>query len=452
VAEVAGLSGRTRRRLVAAALLAAVIAGAAGLVLTTSGSPSRAASNAAIPPGETTTTVARRTLSEGETVDGTLGYGAATSIYSQLAGTFTWLPAAGRVIARGGTLYKLDNQPIVLMYGAVPAYRRLAEGVSDGPDVAELNTNLARLGYGTVAGEDSFSATTAAAVKRWQRAEGLRETGVVELGRVAFAPGALRVSSVHVALGQDPPGASEEPAAEHEGAAQEAKGEEPQSKAKEEPQSKANAKQPQGKSKTPSSSPPKSDPSSGANGKEEKSPDAEKEGQGSKEPSPSGGGGELVLSATSTRQLVTVKVKAEQQQLARVGERAPVMLPGGQTVTGRVVAVGTVASSAGDEEKAGGGGGENEAPTITVTLALDRRVGHLDQAPVSVELVKSIRRHVLTVPAAALAARGGGGYALTALEKGRSVTVAVTPGMFADGYVEVEGAAVHVGLTVLEPR
>ncbi len=156
------------------------------------------------------------------------------------------------MVARGGTLYRLDNLPVVLMYGTVPAYRRLAQGVSDGPDVAELNTNLERLGYGAVAGEDSFSSTTAAAVERWQRAEGLKETGVIELGRVAFAPGALRVTEVHVALGQDPPGASEEGAAEQQEANKKREEEDANKR-------KPARKKPRSKTKTPKSSSPKSD-------------------------------------------------------------------------------------------------------------------------------------------------------------------------------------------------
>jgi peptidoglycan hydrolase-like protein with peptidoglycan-binding domain len=454
-------SRRAGGRLAAAALLAAVIAGAAALVLSGSSSPSHAAASATIPPGETTTKVARRTLSESETVDGTLGYGASTSIYSQLGGTFTWLPGAGHVISRGGALYRLDNLPVVLMYGTVPAYRRLAEGVSGGPDVAELNTNLERLGYGAVAGEDVFSSTTVAAIKRWQHAEGLRETGAVELGRVAFAPGALRVTEVHVALGQDPPGASEEAATEQERAekeqaekqqAEKEKAEKEKAEKEQAHKSEPNGSKPNHHDKTPQAA----SPNDKASNKEKASASPEKEGQGSKEQSPGGGAGELVLTGTSTSQLVTVKVKAEQQQLARVGERAPVTLPGGRTVTGRVTDVGTVASTPSSEESqrggGGGGGGENEAPTITVTLALDRPVERLDQAPVSVELVKSIRRHVLTVPAAALQATAGGGYALSSLQGDRRVPVPVTPGMFAGGYVEVEGSAVHDGLTVLEPR
>ncbi len=96
------------------------------------------------------------------------------------------------------------------MYGSVPAYRTLKQGVSDGPDVVELNENLIDLGYdpyGAITDEESFDEATAAAVKRWQKAEGLPETGEVELGRVVFAPGARRVTDVKVTLGQDPPGA-----------------------------------------------------------------------------------------------------------------------------------------------------------------------------------------------------------------------------------------------------
>ena len=164
----------------------------------------------------------------------------------------------------------------------------------------------------------------------------------------------------------------------------------------------------------------------------------------------------VVLSTTSTQQFVQLKVKAEQQTLARVGQSAPVTFPSGDVVQGRIIAVGSVASAAsGDEQEKGGSGGEKgdeESATIPVTLALDHPVAHLDEAPVSVELVKSIRHDVLAVPATALTATAGGGYAIAVLEDGRRVALAVTPGMFADGYVQVEGPGVREGLTVIESQ
>jgi hypothetical protein len=75
----------------------------------------------------------------------------------------------------------------------------------------------------------------------------------------------------------------------------------------------------------------------------------------------------------------------------------------------------------------------------------------LDKAPVSVELVKAVSRDALTVPAAALIAAGNG-YAIQAVQGGGRTELAVTPGMFANGYVQVEGSGVREGLTVLEPR
>ncbi len=161
-----------------------------------------------------------------------------------------------------------------------------------------------------------------------------------------------------------------------------------------------------------------------------------------------------MLTTTSTQQIVQLKVKPEQQQLARVGETVTVQLPGGGEAPGRVTEVGTVASESsgsGDEGK-GSPSGESGESTIPVTIALEHHVAHLDQAPVSVELVKSIRRDVLSVPATALIATAGGGYAVEALEDDRRVTIPVTPGMFADGYVQVEGAGVREGMTVIESQ
>src|SRR5208282_5029978 len=127
----------------------------------------------------------------------------------RLSGTYTWLPSVGAVIGRGGALWRIDNLPVLLMYGSVPAYRTLKEGVSFGPDVVELNRNLIDLGfdpYGAITDVDVFGGATADAVRRFQHANGLPETGAIELGRVVFAPSARRVTAVHVQLGQDPSG------------------------------------------------------------------------------------------------------------------------------------------------------------------------------------------------------------------------------------------------------
>jgi peptidoglycan hydrolase-like protein with peptidoglycan-binding domain len=415
-----GKAPRPRKIVAVAAVVLAALVALAIVLSQSSGSTHRNA-GLGVPAGETTAQVTRRTLTESSTVDGTLGYGSPLELYDRLTGTFTWLPAVGAVIGRGETLFRVDDLPVVLMYGAVPAYRALKVGISEGPDVTELNENLIDLGYDpgrVINDDDRFGEATAAAVRRWQKAEGLAQTGEVGLGRVIFAPGARRVTQVHVSLGQDPPGGngaaqspssdtgSEKPAAERP--ASKAPSRAPTSKrpasrkpsANKPSANKPSANKPSAngppsggrpsepaheepRSKKPASGrPAPGEPSAKDPGSQDSPPNGEHDG--------GAGAGTLVLTTTSTQQIVQVKVKAEEQQLAHVGEVAPVALPGGETVQGRITAVGTVAESKENEKSPGGekgGSGGGESPTISVTLALDHRVARLDKAPVSVELV-----------------------------------------------------------------
>jgi peptidoglycan hydrolase-like protein with peptidoglycan-binding domain len=59
-----------------------------------------------------------------------------------------------------------------------------------------LEDNLTTLGYTGFTVDDTYSAGTATAVRRWQKDLGLAQTGQVELGRVLFASGAIRIDSV----------------------------------------------------------------------------------------------------------------------------------------------------------------------------------------------------------------------------------------------------------------
>lgn len=394
------MAERRRARIAALGALLAVLAALALVALLGLRSSRDAARPGALPSGNTTATVQRRTLTEHAIVDGTLGYGETLDLYDRLPGTFTWLPSIGAVIRRGETLFKVNQQPVVLMYGPVPAYRTLKAGASDNADIKELNENLIALGYdpyGEIGDLEHYGPATIAAVKRWQAAEGLAQTGTVQLGRVIFAPGARRVTEVHVSLGQDPPGKD---AAASTGAGT------------------GGSKRPAGAAARPA---------------------------GGESPT---GAGTLVLSSTSTRQLVKLQVEAAEQQLAHVGATVPVTLPNGSKAPGRITAVGSVAREAGDGEHGEGGSGK---ATIAVTIALEHPVQHLDQAPVSVELIKESVHNVLAVPATALIAIAAGRYAIETIENGRRAQLEVTPGMFADGYVQVEGPGVHAGLTVTEP-
>jgi hypothetical protein len=95
----------------------------------------------------------REELSATVSEDGTLTYGAWSdgsrySVINQARRTYTKLPNLGRVVRHGHVLCRVNDRPVVLLYGSRPAYRTLSAGAS-GPDVSELNADLVALGDAT---------------------------------------------------------------------------------------------------------------------------------------------------------------------------------------------------------------------------------------------------------------------------------------------------------------
>lgn len=142
-----------------------------------------------------TAQIRRETMLDTTDVAGALGYSGTATLAGRIPGVLTRMPEPGDVVVRGHAIYRVDNTPVVLMYGSVAAYRSLGPG-SSGADVRQLEQNLKVLGYTGFTVDSAYSATTAAAVRRWQKAAGLPQTGRVELGRVLFAAGPIRIDSV----------------------------------------------------------------------------------------------------------------------------------------------------------------------------------------------------------------------------------------------------------------
>ena len=196
---------RKMRVLVGAAVLVAVIV-AGGVVFMSSATQ---ATPATPEPPANTVTVAKGKLSAMVALDGTLTYraqadGAPYTVISQTPGTATWLPAVGQVVEHGQVIYRVDDNPVVLLYGSTPAYRTLAAGMT-GADVTELNADLVALEYATAAelpaGTDTFTPATATALQQLQATLGLSQTGTLPLGQAVFEPGAVRVTTVLATLG-----------------------------------------------------------------------------------------------------------------------------------------------------------------------------------------------------------------------------------------------------------
>ncbi|WP_219504308.1 peptidoglycan-binding protein [Nonomuraea ceibae] len=350
---------RGRGRKIIGLLVAVALAGAAAAVtvrmLDRTGEPASAA--AALPPA--TTQIAKETLEDTLEADGELGYGPATTAVNRKPGTITWLPDSGDTITRGRSLYRVDNDPVVLMYGSTPAYRDLRDGV-EGRDVENLERNLSKLGYDGFTVDNEYTYATAAAVMEWQEDRGLEQTGVVELGRVVFADGKVRVDTLDAQVGQ--------PA------------------------------------------------------------------------SP----GQKVLSYTGTTKVVTVRLDAEDQRLAKEKAKVSVTLPDGRTARGRVTEVATViVPGEGNQDP------ETKIETLVTLDAKDRKkAAGLDNAAVDVTFTADKRENVLTVPIASLVALREGGFGVEIVEGATTRYVAVETGLFSGGRVEIEGEGLAEGMTV----
>jgi Putative peptidoglycan binding domain len=191
--------------LAGAVVLVAVIATSGVVVM----SSAKQAAPAAQEPPANTAKVEKGRLSAMVSLDGTLTYqaqsdGSPYSVINQAQGTYTKLPALGQVISQGQVLYRVNDSPVALLYGAAPAYRALSAGAT-GADVAELNADLVALGYATSAqlspASASFGSATTTAVEKLQAALGVTQTGALTLGDAVFEPTAVRVTTMSAQLG-----------------------------------------------------------------------------------------------------------------------------------------------------------------------------------------------------------------------------------------------------------
>ncbi|MGP3690984.1 peptidoglycan-binding protein [Streptomyces sp. IBSNAI002] len=214
---------RRRKRPLRASLVAVAVAVAAGTGVA-------AATGALGGDGDTTTSavssgppktakVETASLTRTETVSGNLGYGDVTGVQAPPSGAsqggqsttgsgsgvITWLPNEGDTIARGDTVYSLNEVKVPLLYGSTPLYRTVQSG-SEGKDVKLVEENLSALGYTGFTVDDEYTDATATAVKAWQENLGREETGTVAPGDAVVAVGERRVADVKSAAGSAPTG------------------------------------------------------------------------------------------------------------------------------------------------------------------------------------------------------------------------------------------------------
>lgn len=186
---------RTTKAWVAVAAVVTVAA-AGGLAVALSSDATPAAQSSPVD----TAPVQRGRLSDTVSLDGTLTYqgrpdGAPLVVVNRARGTYTQLPAPGAEVDCGAVLYRVNDRPVLLLCGRLPAYRDLRIG-DTGRDVRQLNRSLHRLGYRTDPRDTRFGGRTQAALRALQRARGLAPTGVLALGEAVVLPERVRIAKV----------------------------------------------------------------------------------------------------------------------------------------------------------------------------------------------------------------------------------------------------------------
>jgi peptidoglycan hydrolase-like protein with peptidoglycan-binding domain len=317
---------------------------------------------AAADPTVTTTTVRKMDLSDTRTVGGTLGYGRSHAVKGTGSGILTKLPSTGAKVSRGRVLYRVNNQPVVALYGDTPLFRPIGKPGLTGPDVLELRRNLTALGYHSDGPHGDVSdASLLDALKRWQKDLGLPAPGTLGPGQAVVVSGPGRISAVTAQLG-DP---VEEP----------------------------------------------------------------------------------LFSVSSTTKLVTLAMSPADAGALHTGMAVSITLPNGKEVPGKVSAISpTVTGGGADDGGADGGDGNGAQAKETVTVTPNRAVTSYDSATVQVRVTTIARKGALAVPVGALVALHEGGYAL---QRPDGSLMAATTGLFAGGMVEVKGAGIGAGTTVV---
>jgi peptidoglycan hydrolase-like protein with peptidoglycan-binding domain len=192
----------TRRRWALAAAAALVAATCGVVAMSGAGHPTAAARALAAD----TVKVEKGELSAMVSQGGTLAYrarsdGSPYAVINQARGVYTSLPESGDKVGCGGVLYRVDDRPVVLLCGTVPAYRALHAGLK-GRDVRQLNRNLHQLGYDTDAhvridpGDNAFTSKTEQALRVLQRKKGVGVTGGLATDDAVFLPVAVRIAKV----------------------------------------------------------------------------------------------------------------------------------------------------------------------------------------------------------------------------------------------------------------
>lgn len=406
--------------------------------------------------------VSRETLTDRTEIDGQLGHGPEVPFPVKAQGTITWLPASGTTARRGEQVLRIDDRPVVLLYGSLPMYRDLGLRQTTDGTGGESGAG-AGVGAGTVAdsGNGTTSGTESGTESRTESGTdaggGGSSSGGPDAGRPASDARQRPVPLRGMDVKQFESNLS---ALGYSGFTVDDSYTELTAAAVERWQKDLGL------------------PQTGTvdAGSVVYAPGAVRIAGTSARVGAEATG--TPVTYTGTSRMVIVSAQATETRWAQHGTAVSVELPDGRSVPGTVASVGKDASapesgSGSESGKDGGGdGGEGPAATVTVVIVFGDHasLGRLQSGPVTVRYAVKQRKNVLAVPVAALVALAEGGYGLEISGEGDGEGdgegegkggtggsashgfVPVRTGLFAGGKVEVSGPMLREGMKVRVPE
>jgi len=123
------------------------------------------------------------TLSRSLQLPATATWPTVATVRSPAGGTVTEVARPSGYLTPGDVVLRLDERPMVVISGVIPAFRALSVGL-EGRDVEAVQSYLAELGYEVDSQADAYTEITARAVRAWQESIAVPVTGTVALGDV----------------------------------------------------------------------------------------------------------------------------------------------------------------------------------------------------------------------------------------------------------------------------
>lgn len=307
-----------------------------------------------------TTPIVRGELQSDTKVPSRLTHAQSRTLNATGNGILTEIPSPGSDLAIGSTLYRINNRPVFLFRGSIPAWRSFESGMERGPDITQLENTLRELGFLEREAQDKFLSSTAQAIRAWQKATGQEQTGRIDFENILFSPGPIRVGEHRTTLG-----------------------------------------------------------------------------------SPVGSGSEI-YKATSQDRVVTGNIPLRDQSFANIGAPVEVMLPDGRFVPGHITEVGVPIQADPNSSRL----------SIPFAAELDNPedTTGIQEADVSTIIPTEKHEDILYVPVSALVAINNTTFGVERInEKGEAETVPVKTGLFAKGFVQIEGEGLAEGQQVVTP-